>query len=669
MASPAPAAASPPPIRGWACVVLESWDPRSPNVSLPQGLTPGLSVQKDDQVWAFKVNSGYAYIHLSRGQLRQRGWVPCTILNKGNQRVDPLPIELMSQTQPPVHDASLTNPSENTLQETLRCLWQTIINEQSLITEAIPGMSDTAKNILFHSSAASYADAVYNCIIPQARTIMANGSFTPEDLRTLPQIRDGYPRHAGIYLIIYGEFGGRNAGPRTFHTAVYVGQTINFQQRQRDHKSPAHRDRHTSHYRLASKAKQMLMVPILLETSNQIPSHFLDIAEFSMVCLFKAWYPGLFAPSNANVMGAYATDFDSCTTFSQIIERVSDRTGWAPTPAYGLNWITPILRLHAAVQPWTSLYDQDKEMFVFRTRRSISVRENEAHVTWNGQEKIRIPIELARYAALRHQQTIHLVVELHKRGSEYLTHPFRYVRLPPSIGQNSELEKLKAVALKIQWLSNGTMEWQEAYIERSKIWPHINRQTPVLQYYQTGLMILCDIEKISYSGGPDWLPRLHPGKVYFLRYDHLGQKYVVEIVQKQVIPWPRDHTMQENTQRLTQMFPQILNADTIIGPRPAADFFIDTRYACDMCYSQRTTTPCKYSPNDHSCQCCRPLNRPCTWSRGSQGLEDFVQGGPLEELGIAVPLTRNVGPQIFVMAIPPFDTNLENEEHGQLEIE
>jgi hypothetical protein len=103
-----------------------------------------------------------------------------------------------------------------------------------------------------------------------------------------------------------------------------------------------------------------------------------------------------------------------------------------------------------------------------------------------------------------------------------------------------------------------------------------------------GLLALCDVENTTYIQGPDWLPPVLPTRVQFLRYDHLGQQMTVEDVGTKTIMWPRDHTLQENAQRLIAMFPPASNPNTIIGPKPGREFFTNNRSACDLCLSQRT---------------------------------------------------------------------------------
>lgn len=393
-------------------------------------------------------------------------------------------------------------------------------------------------------------------------------------------------------MIIYEDFGGRTLRYNTHHTAIYLGQTTNFANRLSAHKTAAIDGGGASHYRLAAKAETMVMVPLVLQKTGQVPEDFLDIAEFTMVCLFKSWFAALYSPKEANVVGAYSNDFDACNIFSRLVDQVRASSGWALTQTYGLNWNTPIIKNVSREAQWTAWHDAAKELYVYRTRRNIFFMASSGDYTifWHKRDRVQVPKEVFIAAGLKHGQAIHLVAEIHKRGSEYLNHPFRFIRLPPNIGKNPELEKIKAFAIKMQWLPEGTTQWKECYLERTNIWTYFSNQAAILRVYQLGLSLLSDIEGIQYSGGPDWLSTYLSGKVQFLRYNHLEQKYMVETIRSKSVQWPRDYTMQENTQRLTEMFPPHRFPDTIIGSKPAAGFLPQNRSACDMCYTQRTVS-------------------------------------------------------------------------------
>lgn len=91
------------------------------------------------------------------------GWVPLSILKKGNERADSLPIELKSQSKLLGQGAAQSAQSNDILHETLRYLWRHLKRNESVILEAIPSMSERSKKVLFRNSAAHYADCLYKC--------------------------------------------------------------------------------------------------------------------------------------------------------------------------------------------------------------------------------------------------------------------------------------------------------------------------------------------------------------------------------------------------------------------------------------------------------------------------------------------------------------------------
>jgi hypothetical protein len=421
---------------------------------------------------------------------------------------------------------------------------------------------------------------------------MGGGNFSVNHLRTLPQVSDNYPREPGIYVILYDDFGGVISGGTVYNTAIYVGQTINFQARLRNHQSQMDVNNTSIHYRLATKADRIRMVPILLQTDDMdVPNSFLDIAEFSMVCLLRSWYALLFNPNVPNAVGSYGIDYEGCLTFSRLMRQVQNRTNWNLSRTYGLNWNTPILKHPKADLNWTGWYSESLGMYVYRTRRNISIQPTQAKIRWHGYEELQVPLEVVQDAGFQHSQAIHLVVEVRKtKNGEYRTHPFRFVRFPPEIGRNPELEKQRSLAIQIQWLPNGETQWKQYYLERSRLWQPLSPTNPVLNIYRQGLMMLCSVEKTVYTNGPSWLPNTSPAHIQFLRYNHLEQKLVVETVQPRYIPWPQDNTMQQNEQRLLALFPPNTNPNTIIGRQPPPRWLPNQRKACDMCLSQRTVS-------------------------------------------------------------------------------
>ncbi|KAL5586112.1 hypothetical protein FOBRF1_015982 [Fusarium oxysporum] len=668
-----PADIPPDVVNGWACVVTQDWDPR--DHTLPQGLVPGLKVIKGDEVWVFRTNQRYGLVHRPHGATYLRGWVTVDVLQKGVERVDPLPIELPQVSnigQGQTGTSQNASRPQDVLHATLRDLWQSIKRNENALNEALSGMSENSRNIFFHDRASEYGDIVNKCITKEARQIMGNGKFKIDHLKKLKPVSSKWPKEAGIYVIIYNDFGGRKIQDTLHDTAFYVGQTIDFNARKSNHQQNARNGKKTVHYRLALKAKSMIMVPIVVQTTSDVPANFLDIAEFSMVCLLKSWYTVLFSPAGPSVVGSYSDDFTACLTFSRMMRQIRSRTNWEPSESYGLNWQTPVFKHPKAEESWTSWYNPTKQVYVYRTRRALRIAKDNIAISWGTNIRVQIPNKVSDDAGLRHIQAVHLVVEVAKnKDGEYLTHPLRLVRFPPKIGRNSELEKLRSLAVMIQWLPEGGTEWKQYYLERRSLWEPISKTNPALYIYRLGMGILCDVEKVTYTNSPSWLFPTVPSKVNFLRYDHLQQKRVLEVVRSQRLRWPNNHTMDHNKDRLLELFPQRQYPHTRIGAQPAHGFFTQGRKSCDMCVSQRTTTKCDYDPNDHSCQCCRALQRVCTWSRTPPGenkniTDSFVHGQPLEELGIAVNVSRNEGSLVKTMEEPPFNPDIENEEHAEL---
>lgn len=524
-------------------------------------------------------------------------------------------------------------------------------------------------------------------IVPEVRAFLDSGTFDVANLAKFPGVTSTYPppMKPGVYFRVYGDFGGTTFGNQNFQVAHYVGQTVNMQHRDEQHRSSTYGGKKSNHYRIARKAGKTAAVPIILQKDMPLPSSFLDIAEFSVTCLFESWYPILLHPTNMNTVGSYGVDFDAATLFAQLAKSAAKETGWNPKhTSFGLNWNTPIVKNGCAEQKWVSWFDPSKNMYMYRSRRTIRHSTDGLEIYWASKTKIVVPKELENAAGLRDGQAVHVVAEL-ARNSEgsYRPHQFRFVRFPPSIGLNPELEKLSSLAVKIEWLDSN--QWKSAYLEQSKIWATLpNPHRSVLQIHRKVLMMMSDITEVGYTNAPQWVVSRPTSVVQFLDYDHLGQKMVVKRVQPREIPWPRDWTVAENVARLRTRFPPNRFPEVVIGPRPTTQGFFgshSTRSACDFCYTQYTvsaslnsciltatnnrnqTVACRYTHATTSCQCCRTLNRPCTWTGGDDAKTRLAQGGDLEELGIALNFTRLEGSRITTLPKAPFDPDLESEEH------
>ncbi|KAF5696671.1 hypothetical protein FGLOB1_13320, partial [Fusarium globosum] len=526
---------------------------------------------KGDEVWVLRTNQGYGFVHRLHGPTYLRGWVILDVLFRGVQRVDPLPIELpqvRNVGQGQVRTSQNASPPQDVLHAALRDLWQSIKGNENALNQALPNMSENSKKIFFHSRASGYGDTVNKCITKEARRIMGNGKFEIDDLKKLKSVSSKWPKEAGIYVIVYNGFGGRKVHGRLHDTAFYLGQTIDFNARKIAHEKNTRNAKTSVHYRLASEARKMIMVPIVIQSTSDIPANFLDIAEFSMVCLLRSWYTVLFSPNGPSAVGSYSGDFTACLTFSSPMRQVRIRTGWGPTESYGLNWETPVFKNPKAEESWTAWYNPTKQAYVYRTRRIIYVGKDYMNIQWGSRMGVKIPMKVGQDAGFKHRQAVHLLVEVSKnREGQYLAHPMRFLRFPPQIGRNSELEKLRSMAIMIQWLPEGETEWKQYYLERTQLWEPVSKENPALCIYHMAMGVLCDVEKVSYTNSPGWLYPTLSSKVNFLRYDHLQQKSVLEVVEPRRLKWPENHTMDHNKDRLLELFPPQQYPNIVIGAK------------------------------------------------------------------------------------------------------
>ncbi|KAF5980568.1 hypothetical protein FCOIX_4709 [Fusarium coicis] len=228
-------------------------------------------------------------------------------------------------------------------------------------------------------------------------------------------------------------------------------------------------------------------------------------------------------------------------------------------------------------------------------------------------------------------QTVHLDVEVAKsKDGEYMTHPLPYVRFPPHIGRNSELEKLRSLAVMIQWLPEGQTEWKQYYVERRFLWESISKTNPALFIYRNGLGMLCDVEKIRYMNGPSWLLPTLSTRVNFLRYDHLQQK----------------RTDYSNSSRRHS------TRTLALGKSLPMDSYhhLDDQQVIFVYFSAPQPSAITIRETTHA---------------SVAGLYN-ASGKPLEGLGIAVNMSRNEGAFIKTMEESPFNPDIENEEHAEL---
>lgn len=247
-------------------------------------------------------------------------------------------------------------------------------------------------------------------------------------------------------------------------------------------------------------------------------------------------------------------------------------------------------------QPWIAWYSYETQMYLYRSRRSVTVREDiggrrmASYINLGGHSLVTIPDDVQQQARFTNGQGVHIVAELSINNRDQIRpHPCRWIRFP-HVGRNPELEKLECIGLRIEWEDPNSSQWYSAYVERSKLWEEFPTTTgDILAIYRTGLAIWMDLREIDYTGKPDWVAPRHGALVQYLNYNHLQQKLTTSIVRATTHPWPADYTIDQNGPRIRAILPWPQFANVSIGQRPAGVPSLNRR-ACDLCLSQRTVS-------------------------------------------------------------------------------
>jgi hypothetical protein len=192
-------------------------------------------------------------------------------------------------------------------------------------------------------------------------------------------------------------------------------------------------------------------------------------------------------------------------------------------------------------------------------------------------------------------------------NGRFIDHPFMLVR-SPRVGPNSELEILRSMAVRLEWVDPDTQAWKTTYCERFHLWRHVPGHNNILSIHRTGMALVQILMQWNYTNRPAWLPPLGRQIVKHLHLDHLWQTVTVRTVPVTSRQWPPDNTMQQNMQRLLARFPpgSVPNVTVLIGTRPnVPDYFRfsgapqSSRKSCDICLSLATVSDSCTGPGKH----------------------------------------------------------------------
>lgn len=433
---------------------------------------------------------------------------------------------------------------------------------------------------------------------------MDSGNFHPRHLRHLSGVsRTQYPSKPGVYIRVYPGikspdyfiFRGRPTPPGT---GIYGGQTDGPRWPNRFAEHEQTMDRGTEqHYRLARTCDtdQVAMIPVILFDENRPIVRQLSVkscmsaAGLTMVCLFKSWHPLLLGPTPLNAVAAYIVDFQSAKVFSKIIDNVKTQTGWRPMQIVGCNWQTPIIQCLNQEITWSSWFDHEKGIKVFRCRRRLFIEKKKDGTPDSGSIRastgsdLFIPQELLIDSGLTNGAMVHVVVEFMANNMD---HPSMFVRFP-RISPNRELKVLRSMAIRLEW-TDASGQWFTCALTRRIIWQYIdNDPTKIPAIYQVGMKLVRTLQCINYTGAPGWFGSVGRVVVKHFNYKHLEQKLHVVTAQSQTKQWPADNTIQQNTTRLQQLVSSN-GWSTSAGVRP--NCMLHQRKACDICVSQASVS-------------------------------------------------------------------------------
>lgn len=143
-------------------------------------------------------------------------------------------------------------------------------------------------------------------------------------------------------------------------------------------------------------------------------------------------------------------------------------------------------------------------MQIFRTKRPVVERDQGFKIDCYAHETIHTPVEISRAASFQSRQFAHVIVGIRRTGNQYLSHSFRFVRLPPTMGRSPKVERLEALAIKTPWLEAGG-NWKARYLERTRMFKTLRAlSSHILQMHRNSLVFLSDVEPKGYFNAPPW---------------------------------------------------------------------------------------------------------------------------------------------------------------------
>lgn len=236
---------------------------------------------------------------------------------------------------------------------------------------------------------------------------------------------------------------------------------------------------------------------------------------------------------------------------------------------------------------WVTFYDPCTKTEYARTSVTLWIRQERGiqvtQVFYQGVT-FSIPNEVLQASGLKHLDSVFLVAEIcHDNHGNFRPHPFRVARMPPKIGKNQLFEDIAALALRVEW-SAPDGQWKTCWLEKRS--PFELKPHGMLTMQWSALTIWTDIFMINWTGQAA-IPSHQKRPVYEVRFWHLAQRFTMMQRRSCIQPWPADHGVTVNRQRLIDIFGN--------DPRVAIGQYnnhfasmrgqMSRRARCDLCYT------------------------------------------------------------------------------------
>ncbi|KAH7051283.1 hypothetical protein B0J12DRAFT_740206 [Macrophomina phaseolina] len=142
----------------------------------------------------------------------------------------------------------------------------------------------------------SYVDPILEGIPGPLRNVFSPANFILEDIRQNAKKVTGSEDEAGVYMIVVADF-KKGSTYEDKHTHIYIGKTIHFEQRLREHRN-ATRSKQAVHRAWSESSDHEMYIICRLEGQGHEDERKRIAAEQLFTCLFETYDPILSDPTD-----------------------------------------------------------------------------------------------------------------------------------------------------------------------------------------------------------------------------------------------------------------------------------------------------------------------------------------------------------------------------------